>query len=153
MQLITRRLAAMLAASLLLAPPAAGAQSNLNKGGAWSAKTHKCVDTTVTSVGYRLQGMSDSGSAVEFATSLGVSGMKSYNGQPMRAGIVSYNTEPVAAREHRGDRVQVCLVSVPKRDQYCNPSTDSRGRMYRVYDYRQHAAYSGANSEHACGGA
>ena len=54
--------------------------------------------------------------------------------------------------ERAGDKVQVCLVSVPAPTQYCDPDKDPRGRIYRVYDYRQKTQYSGG-SQHGCGGA
>ena len=55
--------------------------------------------------------------------------------------------------EHPGDRVQVCIVQIPPPTKYCNPDTDSRGRVYRVWDYARKAQYAGMNSEHDCGGA
>jgi hypothetical protein len=144
-------LSALALAALVL--PALQAEADTNyaaiaKGGKWPAAGHTCVDSKVTQVGYRLDGTPGSGSAVSFAANLGVSGIRN-----ARAGIVSYDTIPVAAREHPGDPVQVCLLTIPKADQYCNPKTDSRGREYRVFDYKQGKAYAGANAEHTCGGA
>jgi hypothetical protein len=62
--------------------------------------------------------------------------------------------------ERVGDAVQICLTGFPlprvdpKTHQVlCNPDADARGFEFRVYDYRQHAAYIGINSEHGCGGA
>jgi hypothetical protein len=58
------------------------------------------------------------------------------------------------AREHVGDKVQACIVSVPSADDpECHPKEDGRGRILRIYDYRRHFAYKGPNSEHMCGGA
>ena len=125
----------------------------LTQGGAWHYKTYRCVDSTVTDSGYRLQGQSDSGTDVSFATTLGFEGLKGYSGGPIYAGVVTYETNRIMAKEHRGDRVQVCLVSIPLPSAYCNPDKDQRGWIFRVYDYRQHAAYVGPNSEHTCGGA
>ncbi len=146
---------ASIVAALVLPAAGVGAQSEatLNKGGAWPTASHSCVQTKVTQTGSRLEGAPDSGSTVEFASSLGLTGFTGMHGKPLLAGIVSYDSIPVVVLERPGDLVQLCLASVPKADQYCNPKKDSRGRMYRVYDYRQHKAYSGANSEHACGGA
>jgi hypothetical protein len=62
-------------------------------------------------------------------------------------------TNAVMIAEHPGDRVQVCYLGPPTPDASCNPDTDSRGRKYRVYDYKQHASYDGINTEHDCGGA
>jgi hypothetical protein len=146
---MSNRSFALIAAAVLLMPvmtAPAGASNGSNAP--WSAQSHRCADSRVTSVGYRLEGAPDSGSAVGFATTLGVSSFKGEH-----AGVVGYDTIPTIAREHPGDRVQVCLKSTPRKSQYCDPSKDSRGRIYRVYDYRQHASYSGMNSEHDCGGA
>jgi hypothetical protein len=72
--------------------------------------------------------------------------------------IVFYQEAPqnaLIARERAGDRVQVCVTGFPEidPDAGCNPVTDRRGRLLRVYDYARHFAYAGANSEHGCGGA
>lgn len=117
-----------------------------------------CVDTTVRAVGPRLlpagvmhyttQDMINTGVVVTFNTHLGMpSGW---------AGVTHYQDTPgnnVMMRENIGDRVQVCYLGGPTRDQYCNPDTDPRGRKYHVYDYRQRGSYAGINSEHDCGGA
>ncbi|MEA2787120.1 MAG: hypothetical protein QOF71_3224 [Candidatus Eremiobacteraeota bacterium] len=55
----------------------------------------------------------------------------------------------------RGDRVQVCLVYVPviERTSRCRPAHDTRGRWYRVFDYRLRRAFTAPNANHGCGGA
>ncbi len=62
--------------------------------------------------------------------------------------------------ERRGDRIQVCLLSfpLPRFDKathqwICDPDADPRGWMFRVYEYRRHAAFYGPNTQHSCGGA
>jgi hypothetical protein len=121
-----------------------------------------CVDTTVRLVAPRLTGLDPakehftrqdfvgSGVAVTFNTKLGrPSGV-------MWAEVVHYQEEPgnnIMMKERVGDRVRVCFLGEPKADEACNPKTDLRGRTFSVYDYRQHASYSGMNSEHDCGGA
>jgi len=67
--------------------------------------------------------------------------------------LVAYTVDPVAAQEQPGDRVQVCFLGRIEGTGQCHPATDGRGRIYRVYDYRQHAAYTAMNSQHLCGGA
>lgn len=131
--------------------------------GPWtSTRAVPCVDTTVTDVGPRLtqagqttftaQDYQSSGVEVEYATTLGSDPKL----PPAHVVVIHYEeaaNNAVMQRERRGDRVQVCFLGGPQRSQYCNPDTDPRERQYRVYDYRQHAAYSGMNSEHGCGGA
>jgi hypothetical protein len=68
-------------------------------------------------------------------------------------GVVDYGTNTVAAHERPGDKVQLCLIYVPSESQCPTVANDSRGRVYRVYDYQQRAAYRMQNSEHDCGGA
>jgi hypothetical protein len=126
-----------------------------------AALSGPCVDTTVRSVTPRLttdqpnehytrQDFIDSGVAVTFNTKIG---------QPsghIWAEVVHYGGEPgntVMMNEHPGDRVRVCFLGSPKADEACDPKTDLRGRKFGVYDYKQHASYSGINSEHGCGGA
>ncbi|HEY9084557.1 MAG TPA: hypothetical protein VIN40_01245 [Candidatus Tyrphobacter sp.] len=119
---------------------------------------HRCVDTTVFEVQPRLvsQGQTHftradfaSGVEVAFHTTLGVNAAG-------WASVVHYqgtSGNTLMMSERPGDRVRVCLVSIPTRDRYCNPVTDLRGRVYNVWDYRRNAWYTGMNSEHDCGGA
>ena len=103
-----------------------------------------CVETTVTTIGSRLTDGDDkpipgTGSYVAFASGLG---------------LVAYSTPKVLELERPGDKVQVCLIAVPKG---C-PKGDDRGKFYRVFDYRhkaayQKASYQMADSQHMCGGA
>lgn len=146
---------------VLAGVPARGSTDTARGFDATIATSASCVDTTVHSVEPRLtsgapnerythQEIVDSGPAVTFNTKLG---------QPngvMWAEVVHYGGEPgndVMIAERPGDRVRVCFLGAPKRDEACNPSTDLRGRKFKVYDYRQKATYSGINSEHDCGGA
>ena len=129
--------------------------------GAWHYRSIPCVDTTVWLVEPRLttygqktfttRDFEQSGVDVEFNTFLG-----SDPANHMRAAITHYqNTagNDIMMSERPGDRVQVCFLSRPGPTVSCNPDKDPRGRMFRVYDYRQHAQYAGMNSEHFCGGA
>jgi|GEM_PF-5532462 len=61
--------------------------------------------------------------------------------------FVADETSGVATRERPGDHVQVCFLGEIRHVPGCDPSIDDRGRMYRVYDYKQHAAYVVMNSE------
>ena len=129
--------------------------------GPWHYRAISCVDTTVVSVTPRLgndgqtdftaEDFKETGVAVTFNTSLGMQPL--FRGQ---ASVVHYQDTTgnnIMVAEHRGDRVQVCYLGGPAPTQYCNPDQDSRGRQYRVYDYRQRKQYWGGNSEHDCGGA
>jgi hypothetical protein len=141
---------------------AALAQDEQYVPGVWHYRSVACVNTTVRSVEPRLTGgdqktftaqdFEQSGVEVEFNTTLG-----SDPANPnMRAAVVHYqNTagNKIMMKERRGDKVQVCFLSRPAPEVYCDPDKDSRGRTFRVYDYRQRAQYSGMNSEHDCGGA
>jgi hypothetical protein len=134
----------------------------------------RCVKTTVATTGNDIANDPSSGIVVTFASNLGVEHIPQ-----ARAGVVDRSTylqhstfeyklqtsvlewqvapngvpNPIAAAERAGDEVQLCLIAVPEPTIACDPLTDPRGRTYRVYDYRQHAAYSDTNSNHACGGA
>lgn len=129
--------------------------------GPWHYRSVACVNTTVTSVEPRLvaDGQTkftaadyESGVEVDFATHLGSDPAHPH----MFASVTHYGGLPgnaVMVRERRGDTVQVCFLSRPAPTTGCNPDEDGRGRVYRVYDYRQRQQYSGMNTEHDCGGA
>jgi hypothetical protein len=124
---------------------------------AGATAVHRCVDTTVFEVEPRLvsQGQTHFTSA-DFESGVEVTFHTSFGANAGLAAVVHYggtSGNALMMSEHPGDRVRVCLVSIPTRDQYCDPVTDLRGRVYQVYDYRRHASYSGMNSEHDCGGA
>lgn len=107
-------------------PEASEASSVMQVGG--------CVETSVTLVGSRLEGVADSGSGVEFA-----------NGMSQ----VSYDVLPGIANSRVGDRVRVCLVSVPEN---CPPG-DDRGRVYAGTNLRTNETWTAPDSQHMCGGA
>ena len=137
-------------------------------GGAWHpGKFVPCADGVVTDVGPRLETTAtgparfDSGVGVEFKLP---TAPRFLNGQPFAtARVVHYQSElgnDVMQKQRAGDRVQVCLVSFPTPTHdartgavICDPNVDARGFVFRVYDYRQHAAYLGPDSQHSCGGA
>ena len=62
---------------------------------------------------------------------------------------VSYDRNQKALRSRVGDRVRVCLASLPRN---CPPG-DERGRVYTSYNLRTHARWSLPDAEHRCGGA
>jgi hypothetical protein len=142
--------------------PVAMAQDERYVPGVWHYRSAQCVDTTVRSVEPRLtsdsqktftpQDFQQSGVFVVFNTTLG-----SDPANPnMRSAVAHYQNTPgndVMAKERPGDKVQVCFLSRPAPTAYCDPDEDGRGRVFRVYDYRQHAQFAGMNSEHDCGGA
>ena len=141
----------------------AGAQEDVQyMPGAWHYKSIQCVDTTVVTVTPRLgnagqttfskQQFLDTGVYVEFKTTLG----SDPAAKPANAGVVHYQDSPgnsVMMAEKKGDKVQVCFLGPPAPTTTCDPDKDSRGRTYRVYDYKQKQQYNGGNSEHGCGGA
>jgi hypothetical protein len=140
---------------------AARAQDQQYAPGLWHYRSVECVDTTVKVVEPRLTGdgqktftardFQESGVLVEFNTFLG-----SDPANHSRAAVTHYEGTAgnnIMMRERVGDKVQVCFLSRPAPTAYCNPDEDGRGRVFRVYDYRQRAQYSGMNSEHDCGGA
>ncbi len=100
----------------------------------------ECVATSIASVGTRLEDGSThrpipgSGSAVAFANGLSQ---------------VSYDTVPAVERSRRGDRVRICLVSVPTD---C-PRGDTRGKVYVTTNLRTAARWRLPDSTHSCGGA
>ncbi|HEY3797227.1 MAG TPA: hypothetical protein VGL58_02660 [Caulobacteraceae bacterium] len=93
-----------------------------------------CQMAAVAKIVSRLEGMADSGSAVE-ETGGGYQ--------------VSYDMIAAISRAHAGDAALVCLVSLPSG---CPPN-DDRGKIYAVADLRTLGAWSLPDAEHMCGGA
>lgn len=85
-------------------------------------------------VGFRLEGDPASGDSLAYT-----------NGEIQ----TSYDRIPGAGQSRPGDRVRMCLTSVPKR---C-PKGDLRGRVYKVTNLRTGKTWSAPNSSHNCGGA
>lgn len=94
----------------------------------------QCVGTRVKEVGTRLENTPGSGSLVTF-TNGGVQ--------------VSYDQVPEVDESRPGDRVSMCLVSIPKD---CPPG-DDRGRTYKTTNKRTGQSWTLPDSEHMCGGA
>jgi hypothetical protein len=93
-----------------------------------------CVQTEIASLGSRLEGSPDSGSAVGYANNI-------YG--------VSYEVIDSIRNSRVGDPVTLCLVSLP---QDC-PKGDERGKVYSAINLRTKQGWSLADSEHMCGGA
>jgi hypothetical protein len=99
-----------------------------------------CVATTIAAIETRLQDdathepVPGSGSAVRFA-----------NGGYQ----VSYDTVPEIEESKKGDKVRMCLVSLP---QDC-PKGDERGKIYRTRNLRTKKSWKLPDAEHSCGGA
>jgi len=160
---VKRFLALAVVASIAVSVSPAGAQNDIQYlPGPWHFKSIPCVDTTVVIVTPRLgnegqttypkQQFIDTGVAVWFNTTLGSDPAD----KPSRAGVVHYQDSRgnnVMMAERKGDKVQVCFLGAPAPTSSCDPDKDSRGRTYRVYDYKQKQQYNGLNSEHDCGGA
>ncbi len=94
----------------------------------------QCSEATIARLGPRLEGQPDSGSGVVYD-----------NGGAQ----VSYEVIAGLARSRVGDRVRLCLVSVPKN---CPPG-DDRGKEYRATNLRTGASWTAPDSQHSCGGA
>ncbi len=99
-----------------------------------------CAGTRVKTVETRLvdgstnRPIPGSGSAIEFV-----------NG----GNQVSFEQVRAVDWSRRGDRVKICLVSIPKG---CPPG-DKRGRIYRTTNLRTGGSWTLPDSEHSCGGA
>jgi len=142
--------------------PAVAADDQGYLSGPWHYRAVSCVDTTVKAVTPRLESagqtkftaadFKQSGVDVTFATGLGAQPLFP-NGVAEGVHYQDGSDNDVMAAERPGDRVQVCFLGGPAPTKYCNPDRDSRGRNYRVWDYRQQRQYSGSNAEHDCGGA
>lgn len=94
----------------------------------------RCVATTIKEIGNRLEGMADSGSLVVYAT--GTYG-------------VSYDTIEGIVGSKVGDKIELCLVSLPED---C-PAGDERGKVYAAVNLRTQAFWELPDAEHMCGGA
>jgi hypothetical protein len=99
-----------------------------------------CVGTKIAKLEHRLQNgengpmVPGSGSAVAFA-----------NGGYQ----VSYEEVDAVHHARNGDRVLMCLISIP----HSCPPGDSRGRWYTTTDLRTMESWTMMDSEHSCGGA
>lgn len=117
-----------------LPPSPASVAENLPK------KVGQCVETTITAITDRFgKGVMDSpndssGTVVKFA-----------NG----GGQISYDKETAIIRSKIGDKVRICLKSIPTD---CPPG-DERGKIYNTQNLRTGEAWSLSDSQHRCGGA
>jgi hypothetical protein len=160
---VTKLIAGSLIACLAAGASPAGAQGGPALAtGPWHYRSIPCVDALVKTVTPRLgsagqttytkSDYDQSGVEVTFTTRLGADPAV----PSALAAVVHYQGtagNSVMIAERPNDRVQVCVLQTPVPTQFCNPDKDSRGRVYRIWDYRQQAQYSGMNSEHDCGGA
>jgi hypothetical protein len=99
----------------------------------------ECVTTTVKLIGYRLStaggnAVSGSGSSITYTNGISQ---------------VSYEQLPGIDTSEIGDKVKLCLVSLPKN---CPPG-DSRGKFYSANNLRTNLSWTAYDSEHLCGGA
>ena len=94
----------------------------------------QCFETKVHDVGYRLEGVPDSGTDVTFE-----------DGHMM----VDYSVSIAASRWRSGDPVRLCVVSLPTN---CPPE-DNRGVTYKATNIRAKNDWIAADSSHECGGA
>lgn len=156
-----RRLGLGLAAAFTLVAPAFAQENPEYKNGPWHYKSIPCAETTVLAVTPRLGSpgqtkfskadFEGSGVSVTFKTTLGSDPALA----PNYVHVTHYQGDAdnkTMIAEHPGDKVQVCWVSTPTPSAYCDPDKDPRGRIYRVWDYRQKKQYAGG-TQHGCGGA
>jgi hypothetical protein len=115
----------MVLAEIAAAPSQAAAELPTAVGG--------CSETTIKEIGYRLENP-NSGTVVQYANGLIQ---------------ISYDLIAAAHRSKVGDKVKVCLVSVPKN---CPPG-DDRGKVYGAKNLRTGETWEAPDSQHSCGGA
>ncbi|MGH7025329.1 MAG: hypothetical protein ACREEB_17310 [Caulobacteraceae bacterium] len=127
------RLSAAIWLVLLGAGVAQGAGAPASPWARGFPKVGQCYATRVKTVGTRL-GTPDSGSVV------------SYTDRHIQ---IAYETSPIAQAFRPGDRVKLCVVSLPAN---CPPG-DNRGVVYRALNARTGGAWKAADSQHSCGGA
>lgn len=120
-------LVAALAALSVLPLPAQAAATVPTKVG-------QCVASKIKQIATRLEGVADSGDFVEYSN---------------RIVGMSYEQDPAIAKAKAGDKVTLCLVSIPKG---CPPG-DNRGKEYSAADLRTHGKWTLPDAEHMCGGA
>ena len=94
--------------------------------GALPTKVGRCTTTSIKEIGTRLDGVPDSGGSVTYA-----------NGGYQ----VSYDPIPGLKGARKGDRVKLCLTSLPKD---C-PKGDDRGKTYKATDLRTHKSWEEAD--------
>ena len=121
------RFAALAAALCALAVPATAKDPAPTVPG-------QCVATTIAKLSHRFDDDPGSGSYVEYAT--GTIG-------------VEYDEIPEVGRAKVGDKVELCLVSLPED---CPPG-DERGKVYTTTNKRTGKSWTQADSSHLCGGA
>ena len=97
-------------------------------------KIGECVATSVKEVSSRLEGVPDSGSAIQYTNGI-------YQ--------VSYDTIAEIVASRAGDRIKLCLTALPSD---CPPG-DDRGKTYRATNLRTNKSWEAPDSEHMCGGA
>lgn len=105
-----------------------------SSAGSIPTRVGQCADTRVVKVGTRLEDVAGSGTSIIFSN--GIS-------------LVSYDTVPEAEMSKPGDKVKICLKSIPKD---CPPN-DDRGRVYTVTNLRTKKKFTLPDSQHQCGGA
>ena len=101
--------------------------------GALPTKIGACAETAIKEVTTRL-GTPDNGTVVQYTNGLIQ---------------ISYDTIAPAILSKPGDKVTVCLVSLPEN---C-PKGDDRGKVYKATNLRTNESWEAPDSQHSCGGA
>jgi hypothetical protein len=120
--------------TIVLALSLALLASSAHADGKLPSKVGACVVTKIKNVTTRLEGIDDSGDAVNYT-----------NGGYQ----VSYTMIAGLKGAKAGDPVKLCLTSLPDD---CPPG-DDRGKTYHATDLITHKSWDAADAEHACGGA
>ena len=116
-------------------------------GAEWSpvlpTKIGECINTSIVGITDRF--------GAPLSPYLDSSGFDSGSAADFKNGghVVSYSKEPFLLNSRTGDRVKMCLVSIP---QDCPPG-DDRGREYRIINMRTRDSVVMADAQHMCGGA
>jgi hypothetical protein len=97
-------------------------------------KVGDCVTTAVKEIGTRLEGVSDSGSAISYTNGINQ---------------VSYEAIIGISASRVGDPIRLCLTAIPDE---CPPG-DDRGKTYKAINLRTKKSWEAMDSEHMCGGA
>ncbi|SMX59073.1 Conserved hypothetical protein [Bradyrhizobium sp. ORS 285] len=107
------------------------------------SKVGECAERTIASISTRMNDRlparqpkpaKDGGSFVQYTN---------------KTTQVSYEWSAALAHSNVGDRVRICLVSIPKD---CPPG-DDRGRVYETTNLRTNEAWTMPDDPHTCGGA
>ena len=120
--------------SLVLCAVIAAALPSVGHAQEVPTEVGQCVETSITEITSRLEGMPDSGDAVVYANDI-------YG--------VSYDQIDTLRNSEVGDPIKLCLTALPED---CPPG-DERGKVYSALNERTRETWELPDAEHMCGGA